>query len=75
MPLNNETKPNGWRSWDDLISDVLLWTPSHYRAKGRRPARTYIQLLCGDTSCSPGDLPEALNDGKGVAREGQVYLG
>ena len=32
-----------WRSGDELISDVLLWTPSHGRAKARRPARTHIQ--------------------------------
>ena len=30
------------RSRDELISDVLLWTPSHRRAKAGRPARTYI---------------------------------
>ena len=51
-----------WRSWDELISDVLLWTPSHGRAKAGRPARTYIQQLCEDTRCSPEDLPEAMND-------------
>ena len=32
-----------WRSRDELISEVLLWTPSHGRAKAGRPARTYIQ--------------------------------
>ena len=32
-----------WRSRDDLISDVLLWTPTYGRAKAGRPARTYIQ--------------------------------
>ena len=31
-----------WRSRDKLISDVLLWTPTHGRAKAGRPARTYI---------------------------------
>ena len=46
------------RSRDELISDVLLWTPTHGRAKAGRPARTYIQQLCEDT---------------GVAREGQGY--
>ena len=50
------------RSMDELISDVLLWTPTHGRAKARRPARTYIQQLCEDTGCSPEDLPEAMND-------------
>ena len=51
-----------WRSWDELISDVLLWTPAYGRAKAGRPARTYIQLLCEDTGFSPEDLPEAMND-------------
>ncbi len=40
-----------WRSWDELISDVLLWTHTHGRAKAGRPARTYIQQLCEDTGC------------------------
>ena len=53
-----------WRSRDELISDVLLWTPSHGRAKAGRPARTYIQQLSEDTGCSPEDLPEAMNDRK-----------
>ena len=35
-----------WRSRDELISDVLLLTPSHERAKAGRLARTYIQQLC-----------------------------
>ena len=30
-----------WRSRDELISDVLQWTPSHGRAKAGRLARTY----------------------------------
>ena len=51
-----------WRSRDELISDVLLWTPTHGRAKAGRPARTYIQQLCEDTGCFPEDLPEAMND-------------
>ena len=51
-----------WRSKDELISDVLLWTPTYGRAKAGRPSRTYIQQLCEDTGCSPEDLPEAMND-------------
>ena len=51
-----------WRSRDELISDVLLWTPTHGRAKAGRPARTYIQQLCEDTGCCPEDLSEAMND-------------
>ena len=51
-----------WRSRDELISDVLLWTPTYGRAKAGRPARTYIQQLCEDTGCSPEDLQEVMND-------------
>ena len=51
-----------WRSRDELISDVLLWTPTHGHAKAGWPARTYIQRLCEDTGCCPEDLPEAMND-------------
>ena len=50
-----------WRSRDELIRDVLLWTPTHGRAKAGRPARTYIQQRCEDTGCCPEDLPRAMN--------------
>ena len=53
---------HSWRSRDELISYILLWTPTYGRAKAGRPARTYIQQLCEDTGCSPEDLPEAMND-------------
>ena len=56
------------RSRDELIRDVLLWTPSHERAKAGRPARSYIQQLRADTGCNPDDLPEAMDD-KEVWRE------
>ena len=51
-----------WRSRDELISDVLLLTPTYGRAKSGRPARTYIQQLCEDMGCSPEDLSEVMND-------------
>ena len=54
-----------WRSRDELMSDVLLWTPTHGRARAGRPARTYLQQLCVDTGCSPEDLPKAMNDEEG----------
>ena len=54
-----------WRSRDELISDILLWTPSHGRAKARRPARTYIQQFCADTRCSLEDLLQAMDDSEG----------
>ena len=54
-----------WRSRDELISGVLLWTPSHGLAKAGQPARTYIQQLSVDKGCSPEDLPEAMNEREG----------
>ena len=53
---------HSWRIKDELISDVLLWTPAYGQAKAGRPARTYIEQLCEDTGCSPEDLPKAMND-------------
>ena len=41
-----------WRSRDEFISDVLVWTPTYGRAKAGRPARTFIQQLCEYTGCS-----------------------
>ena len=40
---------------DELISDVILWTPTYGQPKAGQPARTYIQQLCEDTGCSPED--------------------
>ena len=51
-----------WRSRDEPISDVLLWTPTYGWTKAGRTARTYIQQLCEGMGCSPEDLPEAMND-------------
>ena len=53
------------RSKDELISDVLPWTPSHGRVKAGRPARTYIRQLCANTGCSPENLQEAIDDKEG----------
>ena len=64
-----------WRSRDEHISDVLLWTLSHGRTKAGRPARTYIQKLCTDAGCSLEDLPEAMDDWEGgVSRWGISML-
>ena len=54
-----------WRSRDDPVSDVLLSTSSHGRAKAGRSARTYTHQLCDDTGCNPEDLPKAMDDRDG----------
>ena len=54
-----------WRSKDELISDVLVWTLAYRQVKAGRPARTYIQQLCEDTGCRPEDylsLPPTRHD-------------
>ena len=37
-----------WRSRDEFISDILIWT--------------YILQLCDYARCSPEDLPDTMND-------------
>ena len=51
-----------WRSKDEIVSDVLLWTSAYGQSKAGQPARTFIQELCDDTGCYPEDLPKAMND-------------
>ena len=53
---------HSWRSREELISDILLWTLTYDQAKAERPARKYIQQLYEDTAYSPENLPEAMND-------------
>ena len=57
-----------WRSRDELIRDILQWTPSHERAKAGRPDRTYIQQLCVDTGCSLENLLGTIYDREGSGR-------
>ena len=56
------TKHTGHFSWrkDELVSDVLHWTPTHGRASVGRPARIYLRLLCEDTGCSLEDLAKGM---------------
>ena len=54
-----------WRSKDELVSDVLLWKPTHGYANVGRPARTYIDQLCENAGCCTEDLPGAMNDREG----------
>ena len=54
-----------WRSRDKLISNILLWTPSHGRAKAWKPPRTYIQQLGAYTGYSLEDLLGVMDDKDG----------
>ncbi len=49
-----------WRSKNEVIREILLWTPTHGQARVGRSARTYIYQLCADTGYSQEDLPEPM---------------
>ena len=53
------------RSKNKVISDVLLWIPSHWRASIGRSRRTYMQQLCMDTGCRLKDLLGAMDNRNG----------
>ena len=50
-----------WTNKNELLSIILLWTPSHRCASVGQPTRTYLQQLCMDTGRSLEDLPEAMD--------------
>ena len=70
-----------WRSKNELISDVLLWTPSHGHPNVGLPTRTYLQQLYPDTGCNLDDLPQVTDDrwmakesGKSVLAPWHIYV-
>ena len=54
-----------WRSRNELISDVLQWTPSYGRAKAGRPARIYIQQFVPIRDVALRIYPKQWTIGKG----------
>ena len=53
------------KSKGELISVILMWTPSHGRAKAGRPVKKYTQQLCAYRGFSLEDLPGAMDDRDG----------
>ena len=56
---------NGWKSKDELISELFLWTPSRRRASVGRLNRNYLQKFYTDAGCGLEDQPEAMYDRNG----------
>ena len=56
---------HGWRSRDELIREVFLWTHSYGREKAGQPARTNIQQLCVYAGCSFEDRRAGMGDREG----------
>ena len=54
-----------WRSRDELISDILMWSPPHRQAKAGRPARAYVQRPCADTYRERWTVEKVAIEGQG----------
>ena len=50
------------RSKNELLGNVLQWTPTHGRTDVEWPTKTYLQQLCIDTRYSPEDQPKLIDD-------------
>ena len=62
------------RSRNELISEVLQWTPSHGRAKAGRPARIYMQQLCEYTGVALGTCRKRWTIGRGGEKESGISV-
>ena len=51
-----------FRSKCELVSDILLWEPSHGKRSVGAQARTYTKQLQDDTGLHLDYLPTAMND-------------
>ena len=58
-----------WRSKNELMSDVLLWSLAHGQAIVGRPAKTYVNCPCTDTGSNLEDLPGAMGERHNGGRE------
>ena len=46
MQIRRTRRPGySWKGKDELINNVLQWTPTHERASVDRPPRTYIRSM------------------------------
>ena len=50
------------RNKDEVVSDLILWTPKHGKAKVGRPSKIYTKQLTEDADCQLEDLPRAMDD-------------
>ena len=49
-------------SKDEVVSDLILWTPKHSKSKVGRPSKTYSKRLTEDADCQLEDLPKTMED-------------
>ena len=60
----NKTWGHWWRTMEELISNVLLWTHTYGYTSDDQPARMNLYQLYADAGCSLDDLPRAMDDRK-----------
>lgn len=51
-----------WRSKEEFVSNVLLWTPNHGTPAAGRPRKMYMHLLAEDGGCQVEDLKTLMED-------------
>ena len=51
-----------WKSKDEFISNIFLWTSTHGHTSVGWHAKIYIHQLCADIGCSLEDLPVGMDD-------------
>ena len=51
-----------YRSKDKVVSNLILWTRKHGKARVGRPSNTYTKELTKDASCQLEDLSRAMED-------------
>ena len=51
-----------YRNKDEVVSDLILWTPKHGKEKFGRPSKTYTKQLTENTDCQLKDLPKAMDN-------------
>ncbi|XP_072044651.1 uncharacterized protein [Amphiura filiformis] len=50
------------RSTGQVVSDLVLWKPSHGKRSVGRPSKTYVDLLCEDTGQEPNEIRSCMQD-------------
>ena len=51
-----------YRSEEEIIKDVLLWTPNHGTTKLELPKKTYVKHICDDTGLTTEELNTSMKD-------------
>ena len=52
---------HSYRSKDEVVSDLILWTPKHNKVKVGPPSKTYTNQLTEDADCQLKGLPRAMD--------------